>query len=439
MTATTAAPAHYDRRLTLPLLLGSVLNPVNSSMVAVALVPIGAAFGEPPSRTTWLVTSLYVTTAIGQPLLGRLVDRFGPRRLYLAATALVGIAGMIGLLAQSLDWLIVSRVLLGLGTCSAFPAAMYLIRSEAERTGEEAPTGVLTALSVANQTVAVVGPTLGGLLIGLGSWRLVFGVNVPLSLACLVLGALRLPSTTAVELRDGGQGASVDESGDGRANPVDSRPLRPEGDPVSPADRRNRPPALHRRPALLLTYLRMTLYGVVVYSFLYGFTQWLEDGRGLGATSAGLLLLPMSVTAVAVTALVGRTRVLWWKLVLAAVAFCVAGAAMPLLGSATSVLALGFVTLCVGVGQGTASLANQNAVYLQAPPERMGAAAGFLRTAGYLGAIVSSAAVAAFFGADAGTHGLHELGWFVLGCALALLAVTLLDPSIRRSDQKVSP
>ncbi len=102
MTAATSRarrtpPAHFDRRLAPPLLLGSVLNPINSTMLAVALVPIGTALGEPPSRTAWLVSALYLTTAIGQPVVGRLVDLFGPRRLYLVATALVGVAGVIGL------------------------------------------------------------------------------------------------------------------------------------------------------------------------------------------------------------------------------------------------------------------------------------------------------------------------------------------------------
>lgn len=190
---TGPSPAGFDRRLIPPMVLGSVLNPVNSSMIAVALVPIGVAFGAPPAETVWLVSALYVATAVGQPVIGRLVDMYGPRRLYLAGTALVGVAGLLGALAPSLGALIAARVLLGLGTSAAYPAAMRLTRAEAERTGQDSPAGVLTALAVANQTVAVVGPALGGLLIQLGGWRAVFTVNVPLSAACLVLGALRLP------------------------------------------------------------------------------------------------------------------------------------------------------------------------------------------------------------------------------------------------------
>ncbi len=71
--------AGFDRRLVPPMMLGSVLNPINSTIVAVALVPIGAAFGAPPSQTAWLVSALYLATALGQPIVGRLIDIFGAR------------------------------------------------------------------------------------------------------------------------------------------------------------------------------------------------------------------------------------------------------------------------------------------------------------------------------------------------------------------------
>lgn len=69
------------------MMLGAILNPINSSIIAVALVPIAVAFDAPASETAWLVSALYLATAIGQPLVGRLVDaldrgycfKLGPR------------------------------------------------------------------------------------------------------------------------------------------------------------------------------------------------------------------------------------------------------------------------------------------------------------------------------------------------------------------------
>jgi len=81
MTDRATTTSGFDRRLLPPMILGSVLNPINSTIIAVALVPIGDALGVPPSRTAWLVSALYLATALGQPVVGRLIDIFGPPRM----------------------------------------------------------------------------------------------------------------------------------------------------------------------------------------------------------------------------------------------------------------------------------------------------------------------------------------------------------------------
>ncbi|MGV9252725.1 MFS transporter [Streptomyces sp. NPDC003697] len=441
-------PAGFDRRLVAPMVLGSVLNPVNSSMIAVALVPIGAAFGAPPARTVWLVTALYLATAVGQPVVGRLVDMYGPRRLYLLGTALVGVAGLLGVFAPSLGALIAARVLLGLGTSAAYPASMQLTRREAERTGRDSPAGVLTALAVANQTVSVVGPALGGLLIGAAGWRAVFTVNLPLSAACLVLGARRLPkeSGTAGPRRD------VDLPGMGlfaallvsvmlflmqprlahwylpllaavAAAAFAARELR-RAEPF--VDLRvlggNRP--------LLATYLRQLLGYTTSYAFMYGYTQWLEEGRGLSASAAGLVLLPLSASALAVSSLTGRREAIRVKLVVGGVVQVAACAALLLVGSGSPPWVLLAAGAVMGVPQGLIGLANQNALYRQADPARIASAAGLLRTFMYLGALAASAATAAFFPHRADTSGLHDLALFMLAGSALLLASTLPDRSL---------
>src|SRR5689334_24309717 len=83
---------HFNQKLIAPMVLGSILNPINSSIISVALIPIGQAFGVSPTQTAWLVSALYLATAIGQPVVGKLIDIFGPRLLFLIATSLVGIS-----------------------------------------------------------------------------------------------------------------------------------------------------------------------------------------------------------------------------------------------------------------------------------------------------------------------------------------------------------
>jgi MFS family permease len=99
-----------------PLVLGSVLNPINSTMLATALVPIAESLGTGVAETGWLIAALYLTTAVAQPTLGRLVDLLGARRIFLASLGLVAAAGLCGQFASSLAGLVAVRILLGVGT-----------------------------------------------------------------------------------------------------------------------------------------------------------------------------------------------------------------------------------------------------------------------------------------------------------------------------------
>ncbi|MFD4674049.1 MFS transporter [Lentzea sp. NPDC058450] len=392
MTAVTG----FDRRLITPLVAGAVLNPINTTILSVALVPIGASLGEPPSATAWLITSLYVATAIGQPVAGRLIDTYGPRRLFLPATALVGLAGVLGTIAPNLTVLIVARVLLGLGTCAGYPAAMRLLRDEADRTGEDSPGGVLTILAIATQTVAVIGPPLGGLLVDFGGWRSTLAINVPLALAAFLLGWRYFPRT---------------------------RPAVAERKPLLDTSGLNRP--------LLITYGRALLAYLVSYSFVYGLTQWLEASRGLTAGQAGLVMLPMFGVGILVSALTGRSVAVRGKLLVSSFAQIAACVLLFALGPSSPLWMLLLVVVITGVPQGLNGLALQNSVYRQADPANVGAAAGLLRTFGYVGAIVSATVQGLVFGESADTGGLHELAALLVVASVLFLLVNVLDRSLK--------
>lgn len=445
----------FDRRLIAPMVLGSVLNPLNTSLLAVALVPIGIAFGAPPSETAWLVSALYLACAVGQPVVGRLVDTYGPRLLYLIGTALTGAAGLLGTFAPTLGWLVVARVLIGLGTCAGYPAAMALIKREGRRTGQASPAGVLATLSFANQVIAVVGPSLGGLLVDLGGWRTVFFVNVPFAIACLVLGGLILPK---------------DDTPDAAAARSPRRRWDVPGivlfavalvslmlflmDPAVEAawlvgitavagagfawrELRTEDPFLdvrvlgQNRP-LLLTYVRQMLSAVVMYCVVYGLPQWLEHGRGLSPSHTGLVVLPMFATAMLFTVLTGRRSAILGKLLAGSIAQVLACAALLLLDGGTAVVWLCVAAALHGIPQALNGLANQNALYEQATPDQIGAASGLFRTFMYLGALSATAATASAFRQQPDTAGLHALALFATACALILLATVVTELLIRR-------
>ncbi|MFD6188666.1 MFS transporter [Streptomyces sp. NPDC060275] len=461
------------------MLLGSVLNPVNSTIIAVALVPIGRALGAPASQTAWLVSALYLATSLGQPVVGRLVDVFGPRRLFLLSTGLVGVAGVVGALAPGLGVLIGARVLLGFGTCAGYPAAMALVRGEAERTGRDSPGGVLTALAVANQTVAVVGPLLGGLLITVGGWRATFALNVPLAVAAVLLGLLRLlrllrlPRVEPAKRLDAEPMEKLEAEPTGGSTPGGSLAARLDlpgmglfaamlvslllflmnlhlrdwyllalaaaaGTAFAARELRATTPFIDLRvlggnAPLLATYGRALVAYVVSYSFLYGFTQWTEEGFGLTPFHAGLAQIPIFLLAIGVSIVSGRSTSVRGKLLLGAVGQIAACLVILTLGGDSPLWALLLVALIFGVPQGLNNLALQNSVYFQADPERTASSAGLLRTFAYVGSMVASSATAAAFGQRADTGGLHRLAWVMLGASALYLLLTLFDRTLGRA------
>jgi MFS family permease len=132
------------------LFIGSALNPVNSSLIATALVPIAHGLNVSIGQTAALVTALYLASAVAQPTAGKAAEVFGPRRVFLIGIVLVAVGGLVGGFAQDLLTLLISRVRLGLGTSCAYPTAMLLIRRRAREAGlDQPPGGVLGGLQIA--------------------------------------------------------------------------------------------------------------------------------------------------------------------------------------------------------------------------------------------------------------------------------------------------
>lgn len=161
-------PEHpFSWQYTTPLFIGSALNPINSSLIATALVPIAHGLHVSIGQTAALVTALYLASAIAQPTAGKAAEVLGPRRVFLAGIGLVVGGGLVGGFAQDLVTLLISRVSIGLGTSCAYPTAMLLIRRRARDAGmDKPPGGVLGGLQIAGIATASLGLPLGGVLVG---------------------------------------------------------------------------------------------------------------------------------------------------------------------------------------------------------------------------------------------------------------------------------
>ncbi|MFL1380678.1 MFS transporter [Nocardiopsis protaetiae] len=394
----------FGPRFALPVLLGPALNSVNTTMIAVALVPISRATGTSASGVILLVTALYLASAVAQPVLGRLVDRYGPKRLYVAGMAVTAVAGLVPLAAPTFAGALVSRVAVGIGTSAAYPAAMTAIRDRSVRTGREPPRGLFSALSVSSLVSAAVGPVLGGVLVESFGWQAIFVVNTPYAVVAAACALAGLPSD--------------------RDHPTPESPGRRSPFPVL------RMLAAH--PELLRTYARMFLVHACTYLVVYGFTPWTQSAAGYSADAAGWMQLPGVVLAGAAAALVSRVRGVRIPLVAAAAVPIAGGLLLTCVGADAPVWVLLGVVVLFGPPQGLAAVSNQVVIHRQAPAGRMGVVSGLSRTAVQLSAIAASGVIGPVFGAAPTDTGLHTLGWIIAGLGAAALLLTAADPGLRR-------
>ncbi|WP_083295175.1 MULTISPECIES: MFS transporter [unclassified Curtobacterium] len=440
----------------MPVLVGPLLNPINTTMVSVALAPISRDLGIGAAQAIWLVAALYLASAIAQPTMGKLADRFGPKKVFLTGLVIVGIAGIVPEFLTGFGGAVFARVLIGIGTSSAYPAALTTLRQHSARIGKPTPPLVLGALSITSLVSAAAGPPLGGALIAAFGWHAIFLVNVPLAAFGIVVSALWLPSDrlrprtdedlpvlTALDpfgmlLMTGFVSALLvfllDLSAGlwwllGTAVVLlvalvlwELRAVRPFVDVRM----------LARNGALSRTYMRLFLVYLLAYTMTYGFSQWVQDVAGYSSDVAGYMQLPAAIVAGVASFLIARKTAVRGPLIVAAVVPIVGGLLLLLLHTGSPVFLLVLAPALFGVPQALASVSNQAALYRVVPAEYIGTAAGLSRTSVYIGAIGASSLIGGVFGQAPTTPDLHVLAWVIVGVAVLLSVLTIADRALSR-------
>jgi predicted MFS family arabinose efflux permease len=449
--AAAPAPAVAPRVLG-AIVLGTLLNPLNSSMIAVALVRIQDDFGAGVVATAWLISSYYLAGAVGQSVLGRLADQFGPRRLICLGFGVVGVTGAVAPLAPSFGWVLAARVLLALGTSAAFPAGLAILRTAA---GGQPPPATLAPLTIAGSVSAALGPVLGGALVALWDWPAIFVVNAGVAAVGLPLALRWLPRDP--QLPGGVDLARVRTLLDvpgialfsalvaGVLALLLSLPQRPLWllAPLAVAaalllvawERRRADPFLDVRllaanRRLLAVYAQYAAVNVAFFGVFFSVPLWLERVRGFSPGGAGLLILPLAGIGVISTPLAARLvarRGTRPALVIGSLALLAGTLLMLALGPDASLVVVVLVAAVLGVPNGFNNLGLQSALYAAAEPERIGAAAGLFQTFRYVGAVLSTSLIGIVFAHGVDTAGLHELALVLTG-----IGVLVLLASVRR-------
>ena len=157
---------------------------LDTSIANVALQHIAGGLAASYDEATWVITSFLVANAVIVPISGWLADVIGRKRYYMISVALFTGASLLCGLAPSLGFLVVARVLQGIGGGGLAPVEQSMMVDTfppAKRGAAFAAYGVVVIVG------PILGPTLGGWITDNFSWHWVFLINLPIGLLSLVL------------------------------------------------------------------------------------------------------------------------------------------------------------------------------------------------------------------------------------------------------------
>jgi len=182
----TQSPPNYALLL-LTVSLGGVLAPLNSTMLTVALPELRGDFSVGHAEIAWLVSAYLIAMAVAQPLGGRLGDQLGRATVFRTGLIAFLVLSLAAAAAPTFPLLILFRTGQALVGATVIPNGMAMLR-ESLPANQLGRSGGFTGSAISIS--AAVGPLLGAALLALGSWRLLFLMNIPLVGAALLCQAL---------------------------------------------------------------------------------------------------------------------------------------------------------------------------------------------------------------------------------------------------------
>ncbi|HEV7942536.1 MAG TPA: MFS transporter [Solirubrobacteraceae bacterium] len=460
----SSAPNRSRRMLILAICCMSLLIVgLDATIVNVALPSIAHDLHAPISGLQWTIDAYTLVLASLLMLSGSMADRFGRRRVFMLGLCLFTLASLLCSLAPNLQWLIVFRMLQGVGGSMLNPVAMSIIRNVFTDARERAQ-----AIGLWGATVGVsfaLGPVLGGALVESVGWPSIFWINIPIGLAALVLTLRFVPESKAARPR--------------RVDPVGQILVivllasltyaiieAPSSGWLSARtlgffaicaiatvaliayERRREQPLLELRFFSSVPFSGATAIAVCAFAALGGFlflnTLYLQEVRGHSPLQAGLFMLPIAGMTVICAPISGRivgSRGARGPLIVGGCGMAISSAIMTSLSPTTPVWVLLLSYVIFGIGFGTVNPPITNTAVVGMPPSQAGVAAAIASTSRQVGqtlgvAIVGALAVGAATSALAVHHlNLRDVGWWVvLGCGVAVLGLGVFSTTRRASS-----
>ena len=174
--------------IVLSLLCNLFLTALDQTIVATALPTIGVQFHD-VSNLSWVITAYLLASTAVAPVYGTLSDIYGRRAMLITANALFLVGSVLCALAPNLLFLILARVLQGLGGGGLLPLGQTLIADVVTPRDRGRYQGYISMVWV---TAGIGGPVLGGVFAQHLHWSMIFWINLPIGVGALMLLLPRL-------------------------------------------------------------------------------------------------------------------------------------------------------------------------------------------------------------------------------------------------------
>lgn len=445
--------AKHERLIILAVALGTILNPLNTTMITVALPSIQHDFQLSSADISWLIASYFIISAIFTPLIGKLSDIYGRKLILLIGLLLVVISSILAPLSPNMPMLLAMRGIQAIGTSALFPAGVGVIRNTIRHNQHH----VIGILAVFATTSAAFGPTIGGILIQLGGWPVIFYVNLPILALAIGLTIIYIPRdrkqmTKSYKLDGIGiilfslfitswmvfllgleQGIQFEILIFALILTVIFYIYEKRRD--EPFINVN---FFRRNLNIALIFVQYILSTVIFFAVLLSFPTFTQNVLGESSQMAGMVMLSLSIFGMVMTPITTRWVELtgfrpplvisvWFGLVGVLLLFTVKGN--------SSLMWIGIVLAVIGISNGIQNIGLQNLLYSFIRVSESGIASGLLMTSRFIGNILASSIYGVAFATGMSVGNLLTLALVLVVIAAVMIPGMLY---ITKHEQKNS-
>lgn len=172
---------------------GFFMQSLDTTIVNTALPSMAKSLGESPLHMHMVIVSYVLTVAVMLPASGWMADKIGVRNIFFAAIVLFTLGSLFCAQADTLNELVMSRVLQGVGGAMMVPVGRLTVMKIVPRAQYMA---AMTFVTLPGQVGPLLGPALGGILVEYASWHWIFLINLPVGIVGAIATLWLMPNYT---------------------------------------------------------------------------------------------------------------------------------------------------------------------------------------------------------------------------------------------------